>query len=81
MIYATIQELSSQRATVKRINTVIIVNKNQYVNRMNSSLSDNSISKREKKREKCLSALKRDDVLGTTADNKICLNGSLPESL
>ena len=65
MIYATIQEVSSQRATVKRRNTVAIIDKNQYVNMMNSSLS----------------ALKRDDILGTTAHNKICLNGSLPESL
>ena len=48
---------------------------------MNSSLSGNSISKREKKREKFLSALKRDDILVTTAQNKICLNGSLPETL
>ena len=60
---------------------MVIIDKNQYVNGINSSLSDNSTFKRERKRESYLSALKIDDVLGTTAHNKLCLNGFLPEIL
>lgn len=58
-----------------------IIDKNQYVNSMNFSFSENSTFKGERKRESYLPALKRDAVLGTSAYNKICLNGSLPEIL